>query len=1568
MSRLRLTALALTFACFAPLAAGQQRAAEKPPPNQGDTPGLVKPPPREGDVPALAKPRPQEEAPPAPTLQLPTDPKAQAQLAAARDHVKAQEWNKAVESLQALLDLPEERFILVPRSGADGKETFVWSGARLEAGAVLRSLPAKGLEAYEQLSGDRARQLLDQAVKGKDGGKLDEVVRRYLWTKAGPDGARALAEYWRRQQSWDRAALCYALLGRRLPLAEWDVETVYYAARAAYLTGDPGTGDWLWKEVEARAGTGELKIGGRTLKLEEGRRELVWEREQAKAVEELLGPGPALYRGDPQRSGIGHGGPPLLEKRWALATFTDKATRQLVMEDAVKAYEGRNQAVLPAFFPIAAEGKLVYRSHLGIHALDIKTGKLAWEAESKYSLEKLRAQGQYWQHANTWVRHHLRVDSGNLLFENSALGTLSTDGKLLYAVEDLSVPPWTPNDEELATPRVLYGQLANAVGCNKLQAYNLRDGKLKWELGGEAKGDGKADDKNLSDTHFLGPPLPLGDKLYVLTERLQVLRLVCIDAKTGEVLRVLPLGSPAVRLALDWERRLQAAHLAYGQGVLVCPTNAGAVFGLDPAGGVLWVYPYREKGEVTAAEARERERARRAPFGTLKDLPEAMTPGWKVTAPVIARGKVVFAAPDCTSLRCLDLGDGSLLWSVPRGEDDLYLAGVFADKVVVVGKQECKAFGLADGKPAWRIDTGMPSGQGVAADGVYYLPLKAAAATKEPEVCAIDLAQGVVVAHNRSRKRPDGTQVVPGNLIFAGDDVLSQTVDEVACLPQLKAVLKEIDGRLGKDPTDAIALEQRGLLRLNQGNLAGAVEDLHAALAGNLAEDVRARVREKLFEALTDYLRQDFGKAEKYLDEYKQLCQVEAPADASFDEKAKAEAERDRRLARHALFVAHGREVQGKPVEALRAYLDLALLPGGTDDKNLIVSPNDPGLRTTRSVLVAGRIRELLERATPEQRKTLEPEIDKRWQELKNEGPDKVRRFLDVIGPRSDAGRAARTWLADGKRTPFVEAEQLLLSLRHRRDDPVTAARAVEALARMTQERGYVEDGVYWYRVLHEEFARVELRPGKTGDDLFNDLATDKRLLPFLDEPPRPGRVGYKVKEEFANFQQTKQLFTFRPQGELLPFLSRHRVSLELGFHQLRLTEKLTDRDVWAQNLTRSQFQHLLAVSPPGTNAGYPYHPLGHLVVLPLANVVFGIDPINRKVLWEKDLVRRPGAFEPSGLTPDKDGGLLLTYGDGSTQRVGGVGPVTTAAVCLLTREGLMGLDPLSGRTLWLRGDVSPSSRLFGDDQLLFSVETAADGKVVSTRAFRTDDGTTVAVNDFSALWKDRVRAVGRHLLVWEKGDKGAVALRLMDAASGKEVWKRTGAAGSLVLASEAPDLAGLVEPDGKVTVVEAATGKDVLKGEVDPKRLEKAERVTLLGDALNHYLAVTTAADSDERPGSAFPPGTRTVTVNGVIVAFDRDTGARRWEAEVGRKELLLDSVADGPALLLASLTPGSPREAGLNFLLLDKWGGKSTYDRADLMKGEFPEFRAFLWEEKKGILGVQFSGLRLQLSTTPE
>ena len=129
-----------------------------------------------------------------------------------------------------------------------------------------------------------------------------------------------------------------------------------------------------------------------------------------------------------------------------------------------------------------------------------------------------------------------------------------------------------------------------------------------------------------------------------------------------------------------------------------------------------------------------------------------------------------------------------------RVQPDLYLAGVFHGKALIVGKSSVKALDLANGNKVWEIDNvGMPSGQGTA-DNIYYLPLKAGP-DKDPEVCAIDIASGKVVARTKSRKKE-----IPGNLVFYEGEVLSQGLDRIASYPQVQKKLALIDDRHQEGP------------------------------------------------------------------------------------------------------------------------------------------------------------------------------------------------------------------------------------------------------------------------------------------------------------------------------------------------------------------------------------------------------------------------------------------------------------------------------------------------------------------------------------------------------------------------------------------------------------------------------------------------------------------------------------------------------------------------------------------------------------------------------------------------
>src|SRR5438105_14241101 len=81
--------------------------------------------------------------------------------------------------------------------------------------------------------------------------------------------------------------------------------------------------------------------------------------------------------------------------------------------------QSRPELMLPAFFPVAACGKLIYRSYSGIHAVDVKTGELLWDsiplAGSLDALGELNKRSD----VATWFGQYLAGTYQNILFENS---------------------------------------------------------------------------------------------------------------------------------------------------------------------------------------------------------------------------------------------------------------------------------------------------------------------------------------------------------------------------------------------------------------------------------------------------------------------------------------------------------------------------------------------------------------------------------------------------------------------------------------------------------------------------------------------------------------------------------------------------------------------------------------------------------------------------------------------------------------------------------------------------------------------------------------------------------------------------------------------------------------------------------------------------------------------------------------------------------------------------------------------------------------------------------------------
>jgi tetratricopeptide (TPR) repeat protein len=910
--------------------------------------------------------RPAEEKPKegSDALHLISDLRLGRQLQAAADYAKDEDWKNAVRLLQELLDRDPDALARI--AGRDGKPDRAMS-VRAEAERLLAALPEAGREVYRRTHSPRAAELLEQARKNKAVEPLTQIVRRYLYTEAGPAALQELARRHYRAGRLHLAAGCYAKLVEHLGVARWTTDDLYRATVAFHHKNSPTYVDFTLKQLLARSRSNVVRLGSRNLTVAELRKEI---ERGAPANVALDWP---VYGGNVARSAQGDGGPPSLSPIWRQSMFMGEEKENSAagerLRQAEKWLREHQQPILPAFSPIVVtkiyKGNkttfILYKNYWGIVARDLKTGEIAWESRSSWSLERMldvRANARKQWAMNDWLDFYLGGRGKNppaqhpqILFENSTVGTLSTDGRFVFAVVDFAVPPLA--DEildginNLAKNRYDW-EIQDAIQHSHLQAFDLKaGGKLTWELGNsEAK-------EPLADCYFLGPPLPLGGLLYLLVEKEKELCLVCLDPDArGKLDSIQPLARVPHSLANDPLRRLQAVHLSYSDGILVCPTNAGIVLGVDVLSGSLtWAYPYADKDKPQPK----------------KDMPAALQRShWMTTAPIVAGGKVFFTPPDAPSIHCLNVGDGSMVWTKKKDKDALYLGGVCDGKVLIVGRKSVRALDATTGATLWTVATGLPSGQGIAAKGVYYLPLKETIHLREPEICAIDLQKGRIVAHLKSR-----TKETPGNLLFHEGNVISLSVREIAVYPEMKIKLSQMDELLGRNPNDPDGLTERAVLRLDKGDSPGAVEDLRNALKNNPGKDARNRARSLLFEALTARYQRDLSATDMRLKEYEVLCTVDSVG-LNGDERKEAQAEQVRRRVRFFLLVARLRESQGRMTDALKAIIDLGDL-GPSEE--VITLPDDAAVKVRRDVWIRSLLTALLKRATPAQRKELEEEL-----------------------------------------------------------------------------------------------------------------------------------------------------------------------------------------------------------------------------------------------------------------------------------------------------------------------------------------------------------------------------------------------------------------------------------------------------------------------------------------------------------------------------------------------------------------------------------------------------------------
>gem|GEM_PF-3058756 len=662
-----------------------------------------------------------------------------------------------------------------------------------EARAEFSKGGAKAAEAFEMRFGAEARNALQDVERSRDYGALAEVGRRYFFTTAGftaleqhgtilLDGGHPAeaAHVWRElvRSPAHRSRITSRLIAKTaaaLKKAGLETEALEFLSQSRKSL-ELSDADWLAIQTRLRSISRSTNL---------------------PAEDWLTG------FGDASNSAVATGSVPFLQARWthhlegAHPTSVDEHWQERLRGWERSLADQEGEAIGIATLPIVVGEQVIVRDFRGIIGLSLRAGGVGWRYRAPKSAFEVWSQLE---------QHHDSDEVLRLGFtSNAAHGLIASDGIRVFAVNllGLKVPEVpAPDDDSAIGRRQAFQPDVTPKWRNQLVCLRVPDAgqfdrqreitvDAEWKVGADS---GRSGDR-LAEHIFLGPPLPVGESVYAITEEKGELNLVRVQAATGQVLRVTRLcAMNGNQSAIDGEHSTLNGFIpAAASGIVVCPTEAGVLVAVDALfGEIQWIYPY-----LPPSVQRQRN----------------VDTQW-VDGPHIWQDSIVYLPRQGGVVHCVDLQTGLRRWANNR-EDAKYVGAVTDEVVVLIGAEQARGLHRKTGKTLWTTKLGAISGRGVAIGSKYVVPLKSGG------VANVDMATGRLDRFERSLTaqtqtsvtnddvRPDvaddlrqfglaplgiSAEVRPGNLIAHRDTVISLGPCYLTMFSQAHARQRELAG------------------------------------------------------------------------------------------------------------------------------------------------------------------------------------------------------------------------------------------------------------------------------------------------------------------------------------------------------------------------------------------------------------------------------------------------------------------------------------------------------------------------------------------------------------------------------------------------------------------------------------------------------------------------------------------------------------------------------------------------------------------------------------------------------
>ncbi|GEM_PF-2599279 len=1444
-----------------------------------------------------------------PEVFLPAPRELLQELSRTEEALRNSQYSDAVFRLGNLLINPDTEDYFVPDRHRAGRIISL----KADAQRILDSMKEPGKTSYELQFGSDAKHLLDKAVLAGDIHQISEVSRMFFHTHAGQlatfllgrhhlDHGHPLASaltLQRLAQSTAARAQYDPALSLALAMAWLQAGNRHKAAKSLeyfqhFSTSLPADVPQLPQDL-----FGDVELA------------LAWLDKQIVAHDRILSIDQTqwlIYQGDASRTGVSLGDVPLIVSddplvncRWRVPVASDEAMENEILKKQ-RQYQLLNIPAMPRLYPLAFKNIILMRTPRYVFAVDAQTGNRLWRYDDFQSTLSNQAysdlHGREFQNSgqNGPTSWHQRI------WNDVPYGQMSCDGERLYFINKLG---YSTSLRKLVLRNGIIDNPMGQKNHNELVALDLAtQGKRQWIVGGESG----ENEPQMSAAFFLGAPLPIAGHLYALVEINGEVRLTVLDAATGQLQWKQPLihtEETSGSIRVNTLRRMSGASPSFSNGVLVCPTSAGALVAVDIATrSLLWGFQY---------DVLHQRRGHIWPMHPRNSPPHQPGTRWTDPTPMIVGDRIILTPVESNSMYCLNLVDGKVLWQRSR-DDYLYVGCVHQGTLLLVGKKQVTGIQLKNGREAWPVavpipNEGMPSGRGFYSGEHYFFP------TSKRELIKVHIPTGELV-----EVMPTGN--VLGNLISFQDSILSQGADHLTSFYQADVLRRVVERRLKINQQDGWALARQAQLFLREGQRREAL----VALRESFRLEPNDATRALLVDTLLHALQKDFATNEDLATEVEKL--IDQPLQRT----------------EYLRLMTIGLQQMGKRMAALKACVRLI----DATTKHSVIETADSKLRVSRDRWIQVQLANIISGSFGRDRQAMDQLVEERMTVARRTGSSEgLREFLLHFGFHAQAD-TARLLLAERLLATdhFLEPEVLLIALGHSSQAHL-ASRADALLAQLYQNKRLDSLAARQFQHLKEKWTHVKCLEGKTGRELWQEARSDQNLkmasVTPVSWPQGKINVDYQdqVKQYSVSYQQFHPLDNFRAHG---PGLKNITLAIDWkGF--------VTGRDRFGQErfrltLLNSENRIGRVITSPLTEA----RAYGHLLIATHGNHLYAINTfadkqnIAERLLWHQSVLSVGDEGGPNKRIKSKQKvnrwGVKQHINAIRTKRgeivIGRLGPLRPNNLCFQQNRSLKCVDPMSEdvKPIWTRDEIPLGVELFGDESLLFAIPP---GKT-EAQVIQIFDGQLLGPRRVPPE-EDRWTTLGRHILA-SKQVRDNLSLFLFDPWYEENVWSRTFAIGSKATLLEQDEVA-VLQPDGQFVLLAVADGSVRFESRLEPE--EFLDAIHVIRSSREYILATTSTPTSSSRQANATitpaPNGTYSPLINGHVYAFDRQNGQHLWPvpAVIQGYGLPLDQPANSPLVLLMRhlhKPQRSSRTDHTSVLFLHKRDGRVVYQN-DQLKG---------------------------------